>query len=159
MNILIVFSVFVIFLAGVYFWQKHQQQKNQERYEFISRFNKLELNPRQQLHLLLQQILTPEYRIHCQVSLASLISVDDKILKQNSLKKLIDFVITDKQNQVLAVIELDMRDASQRKNDWVLNCLKGQHSFIRIQPQREYDAEAIAEHLQTVCGLAVRKIS
>ncbi|MCU4676819.1 DUF2726 domain-containing protein [Catenovulum sp. 2E275] len=156
MNIILVFAVFIILLAGIFVWQKIQQKKEAERFEFIHKFTQLELNPRQQLHLLLQQILTPEYRIHCQVSLACLINADDKIIKRNALKKLIDFVVTDKNNQILALIELDLRDAAERKNDWVLNCLKGQHSFIRIKPQKQYDAQVIAEHLQTVCGLAVR---
>lgn len=158
MNIIIVFGVFIAFLAGTYVWQKKQNKRKAERFEFIKKHDVLVLNPRQKLHQLLQQILMPEYRIHCQVSLAYLITTEDKLLKRNSLSKLIDFVITDKNNKILAVIELDTRAESERKNDWVLACLKGQHSFIRIPPQQNYNLEMIAEHLQTVCGLAVNRI-
>ncbi|WAJ69228.1 DUF2726 domain-containing protein [Catenovulum adriaticum] len=155
MNILIVVGVFILVLIATHFWQKKQQQAKIDRFEFIKKHEALQLNPRQKLHLLLQQILSSEYRIHCQVSLAYLISAQDKLLKRNSLSKLMDFVITDKNNAILAVIELDTRAENERKNDWVLACLKGQHSFIRIPPQQDYNLESIAEHLQTVCGLAI----
>lgn len=157
MNILIVFGVFIAVLVATHFWQKKQQQAKIDRFEFIEKYDTLQLNPRQKLHLLLQQMLSSEYRIHCQVSLAYLISSQDKLLKRNSQSRLIDFVITDQSNRILAVIELDIRADSERKNDWVLACLKGQHSFIRIPPQQNYDVETIAEHLQTVCGLAIAK--
>lgn len=157
MNILVVLVIFAILLFSVKFWQQKKENKKSERFEFIKKIDSLSLNPRQSLHLLLQQILMPEYRIHCQVALSHLISTQDKVLKRNSVQKKMDFVITDKSNHILAVIELDLRDASERKDDWVLGCLQGQHSFIRIQPQAHYDLDVIAEHLQTVCGLAVVK--
>ncbi|WP_070962899.1 DUF2726 domain-containing protein [Vibrio sonorensis] len=102
----------------------------------------------QNLYATLLEILPSEYVVHCQVSLMALIQPKDFKNNSRTWAKRMDFVITDRESMVLAVIELDDSThkwkSRQQRDKYVNESLEGHHTLIRIGSERRYDPCKIA---------------
>lgn len=98
-----------------------------------------------------------DYRIHCQVSLMALVQPVQWKDNSRTWAKRMDFVITDKQTQVLVVIELDDKTHNWKKrkarDEYVNKVLEGHHKLVRFKSARTYDPE----HIKGMLGLCVTK--
>lgn len=110
----------------------------------------------------LQQIIPDDYVIHCQVSLMALVQPIDFKDNSKTWAKRIDYVITDKETKVLAVIELDDSSHRARKRQerdlYVNDALSGHHVLLRFEARRQYDAIAIANTLKAKANIQCRNI-
>jgi hypothetical protein len=95
--------------------------------------------------------------IHCQTSLIAIVEPIEYEDKRLAWSKRMDFVITDKTTKILAIIELD--DSSHNsiermeRDEYVNQALKEHHPFIRIQSERFYQPEYIANLLEVEAGI------
>lgn len=89
--------------------------------------------------------------IHCQVSLMALVQPVEWKHNSKTWAKRMDFVITDENTKVLAVIELDDRSHNTEKrkirDDYVNNVLDGHHKLVRFKAARSYDSVKIKTQL------------
>ncbi|KMT66564.1 DUF2726 domain-containing protein [Catenovulum maritimum] len=148
MKFIIVIAAFFILLFVVKIRQNRAEKNKLDLSQSSKKLTHIQLNPKQKLHLILQKIAANSFDLHCRVPLSNLILPAQKHLVRKANEKIMDFVFTDKQGKTTLVIEFDVTDPNERKNDWVLNCLKGNHAFIRIKPQKEYDLEQIEQAIK-----------
>lgn len=70
----------------------------------------------------------------------------------NAYRKRVDFVITDLNTKILAVIELDdfshNKPSRQKRDEYVNHALNGIHPFISLDTQRFYESMTIAKCLE-----------
>lgn len=98
----------------------------------------------------LQKVLKQRYYVHCQTSLIALSEPEES--KQLAWSKRVDFVITEKDTKIVAVIELD--DLSHNKEDrvqrdkYVNKLLEEKHPLIRIQSSKFYEPKYVASRLE-----------
>ncbi|EKA7409205.1 DUF2726 domain-containing protein [Vibrio parahaemolyticus] len=96
----------------------------------------------------LQELLPDEYVIHSQVSLMALIQPTNFKDNSRTWAKRMDYVITDRDTKVLAVIELDDSSHRQKKRQerdiYVNNALKGHHPLLRFEAKSSYDKNHVA---------------
>lgn len=110
----------------------------------------------------LQKVLPDVYVIHCQVSLMALVQPVNFKDNSRTWAKRMDYVITDSDTKVLAVIELD--DSSHRlpkrqeRDRYVNDALLGHHPLLRFQAKRQYDpihiAKVIENQTKIKCNVA-----
>jgi len=111
----------------------------------------------QRLYKLLRTVLPQDYSIHCQVSLMALVKPVDYRDNSKTWAKRVDFVITDHDTKVLAVIEFD--DAShqtakaKRSDEYKDMALKGRHPLIRIASTKVLNEAEIASRLKAETDL------
>ncbi|MGP8305042.1 DUF2726 domain-containing protein [Vibrio sp. YIC-376] len=100
----------------------------------------------------LQEILPSDYVVHCQVSLMAL--VQPLHFKDNSRTwaKRMDYVITDRNTKILAVIELDDSSHRQKKRQerdfYVNSALEGHHKLLRFEATGKYDPIYVANVIE-----------
>ncbi|HHY0466734.1 TPA: DUF2726 domain-containing protein [Vibrio parahaemolyticus] len=96
----------------------------------------------------LQELLPDEYVIHSQVSLMALVQPTSFKDNSRTWAKRMDYVITDRDTKVLAVIELDDSSHRQKKRQerdiYVNNALKGHHPLLRFEAKSSYDKNHVA---------------
>lgn len=96
----------------------------------------------------LQELLPDEYVIHSQVSLMALVQPTNFKDNSRTWAKRMDYVITDRDTKVLAVIELDDSSHRQKKRQerdiYVNNALKGHHPLLRFEAKSSYDKNHVA---------------
>ena len=100
----------------------------------------------------LQELLPEEYVIHSQVSLMALVQPTNFKDNSRTWAKRMDYVITDRDTKVLAVIELDDASHRQKKRQerdiYVNNALNGHHPLLRFEARSSYDKTHIATVLE-----------
>ncbi|HHG3345035.1 TPA: DUF2726 domain-containing protein [Vibrio parahaemolyticus] len=100
----------------------------------------------------LQDLLPDEYVIHSQVSLMALVQPTNFKDNSRTWAKRMDYVITDRDTKVLAVIELDDSSHRQKKRQerdiYVNNALNGHHPLLRFEARSSYDKTHIATVLE-----------
>ncbi|EJG0729932.1 hypothetical protein CGH99_07070 [Vibrio parahaemolyticus] len=100
----------------------------------------------------LQKVLPEDYVIHCQVSLMALVQPVNFRDNSRTWAKRMDYVITDRDTRVLAVIELD--DSSHRlkkrqeRDLYVNDALEGRHKLLRFEAKSNYDPVHIAKIIE-----------
>ncbi|WP_052706224.1 DUF2726 domain-containing protein [Vibrio galatheae] len=108
-------------------------------------------------HDALKQAIPSEYNIHCQVSLMALVQPLEWKDNSRTWAKRMDFVITDSDTQVLAVIELDDYThnwAKRKKRDEYVNTvLEGHHNLVRFKSSKHYDPLHIRQELDLISSL------
>ncbi|EHZ2723569.1 TPA: DUF2726 domain-containing protein [Vibrio parahaemolyticus] len=96
----------------------------------------------------LQELIPDEYVIHSQVSLMALVQPTNFKDNSRTWAKRMDYVITDRDTKVLAVIELDDSSHRQKKRQerdiYVNNALKGHHPLLRFEAKSSYDKNHVA---------------
>lgn len=102
---------------------------------------------------ILQELLSDEYVIHCQVSLMALVQPIDFKDNSKTWAKRMDYVITDKDTRVLAVIELDdsshSRPKRQERDIYVNEVLLGHHPLLRFGVRGTYDPMEISNKIES----------
>ncbi|EHH1238174.1 DUF2726 domain-containing protein [Vibrio parahaemolyticus] len=100
----------------------------------------------------LQELIPDEYVIHSQVSLMALVQPTNFKDNSRTWAKRMDYVITDRDTKVLAVIELDDSSHRQKKRQerdiYVNNALNGHHPLLRFEARSSYDKTHIATVLE-----------
>ncbi|EPU5971557.1 DUF2726 domain-containing protein [Vibrio alginolyticus] len=100
----------------------------------------------------LQELIPDDYVIHSQVSLMALVQPINFKDNSRTWAKRMDYVITDRDTKVLAVIELDDSSHRQRKRQerdiYVNNALNGHHPLLRFEARSSYDKTHIATVLE-----------
>ena len=101
-----------------------------------------------QFYKTLLEILPSEYIIHCQVSMMALVQPVNFKDNSKTWAKRIDYVITDRDTQILAVIELDDSSHRQKKRQerdlYVNSAFEGNHKLLRFEAAGDYDPIEIA---------------
>ncbi|MCG6478932.1 DUF2726 domain-containing protein [Vibrio parahaemolyticus] len=96
----------------------------------------------------LQELIPDDYVIHSQVSLIALVQPTNFKDNSRTWAKRMDYVITDRDTKVLAVIELDDSSHRQKKRQerdiYVNNALKGHHPLLRFEAKSSYDKNHVA---------------
>ncbi|WP_367989847.1 DUF2726 domain-containing protein [Vibrio sp. NTOU-M3] len=107
----------------------------------------LTTNNERRFHAALKQAVPADYCIHCQVSLMALVQPVDRKHNSRTWAKRMDFVITDSDTRIVAVIELDDRthnwESRKKRDAYVNDVLSKHHRLVRFQSQRTYDPEHI----------------
>ncbi|MEH0667092.1 DUF2726 domain-containing protein [Vibrio scophthalmi] len=102
-------------------------------------------------HEALKASIPDDCSIHCQVSLMALVQPVERKHNSRTWAKRMDFVITDSNTKILAVIELDDKTHSwksrKKRDDYVNRVLDGHHHFVRFKSARFYDPTMIKEKL------------
>lgn len=123
----------------------------------------LATNNEQRLHSLLLDILPPEYTIHSQVSLMALVTPISFKDNSKTWAKRMDFVITDKDTKVLAVIELDDSSHNRKKrierDEYVNSVLDGHHPLIRVKSVNIFNRDQIIGQLEDSSSIQCRDSS
>lgn len=105
-------------------------------------------------HASLKRVLGDTYDVHCQVSLIALTEPVKFAEKKRAWSKRVDFVITDKDTRIVAVIELDDsshgRSTRARRDKYVEHSLRGHHPLLRFQSNFDYQPVDIASRLSGV---------
>lgn len=158
-------------LAGLYLlhavWSRnrHQRKKISENEPKRIRSSVVEHHTRshlasfceRKLYFALNEILDERFVIHSQVSLIAVVEPQDMRYNARTWAKRLDFVITDKNTKILAVIELDDRnhqqERSKRRDAYVIHALKGHHPLIRIPARPSYDANELIDILAKQAGI------
>ena len=93
-------------------------------------------------HAALLEALPDGYTVHCQTALMALVQPVDRKNNSRTWAKRMDFVITDLETRVIAVIELDdsshARHDRQKRDYYVNQALDGHHLLLRVQSSRTY---------------------
>ncbi|ROV58307.1 DUF2726 domain-containing protein [Vibrio ponticus] len=122
------------------------------------KFEYLTTENERKFHSALRLALPNRYMIHCQTSLMALVQPIDRKNCSRTWAKRMDFVITDNDTKVIAVIELDdkshQREKRQKRDEYVNGALSGNHKLIRFQAKRDYDVNEIATVLDFELNLA-----
>ncbi|NOH69444.1 DUF2726 domain-containing protein [Vibrio rotiferianus] len=112
---------------------------------------------------ILQELLSDEYVIHCQVSLMALVQPVNFKDNSKTWAKRMDYVITDKDTRVLAVIELDdsshSRPKRQERDIYVNEALLGHHPLLRFSVRGTYDPLEISNKIEDRTEINVTKHS
>ena len=107
----------------------------------------------QKLFKKLLLLLPKDYKVHCQVSLISLLKPGNFRSARMVWAKRMDYVITDENTKILLVIELD--DKSHQRKDrikrdkFVNKTLKGKHTLLRITTEQAQDTSLLRKKLQS----------
>ncbi|MBR9787184.1 MAG: DUF2726 domain-containing protein [Vibrionaceae bacterium] len=106
----------------------------------------------------LQEILPSDYVIHCQVSLMALVQPVNFKDNSRTWAKRMDYVITDRNTKILAVIELDdssHRQKRRQERDLYVNAaLEGHHKLLRFDATGNYDPIYVATVIERETGIA-----
>ncbi|EIQ7472505.1 DUF2726 domain-containing protein [Vibrio parahaemolyticus] len=101
---------------------------------------------------ILQDILTKDYVVHCQVSMMALVQPVNYKDNSKTWAKRMDFVITDRDTKILAVIELDDSSHRQKKRQdrdlYVNTAFDGHHKLLRFEAQGHYNPLEIASVIE-----------
>lgn len=93
-------------------------------------------------HTALLEALPDGYTVHCQTALMALVQPVDRKNNSRTWAKRMDFVITDLDTRIVAVIELDdsshARHDRQKRDYYVNQALDGHHQLLRVQSSRTY---------------------
>lgn len=110
----------------------------------------------------LLDVLPPEYIVHSQVSMMALVQPVNFKDNSKTWAKRMDFVITDKNTKIMAVIELDDSSHRQQKRQerdiYVNNAFKNLHPLLRFEALNNYDPIAIARKLEQGTDIKCRAI-
>ncbi|EGR0760465.1 DUF2726 domain-containing protein [Vibrio parahaemolyticus] len=105
----------------------------------------------------LLDILPSEYIVHCQVSMMALVQPVNFKDNSKTWAKRVDFVITDRDTKVIAVIELDDSSHRQKKRQerdlYVNAAFAGHHKLLRFEAMGNYDPISIASVIEREIGL------
>ncbi|HHF2964717.1 TPA: DUF2726 domain-containing protein [Vibrio alginolyticus] len=105
----------------------------------------------------LRNLLPSECIIHCQVSMMALVQPVNFKDNSKTWAKRVDFVITDKNTKVIAVIELDDSSHRQKKRQerdlYVNEAFAGHHKLLRFEAMGSYDPISIASVIEREVGL------
>ncbi|HHP0481478.1 TPA: DUF2726 domain-containing protein [Vibrio campbellii] len=100
----------------------------------------------------LLDVLPSEYVVHSQVSMMALVQPVNFKDNSKTWAKRMDFVITDKNTKIMAVIELDDSSHRQQKRQerdiYVNNAFKNLHPLLRFEAFNQYGSIAIAKTLE-----------
>lgn len=100
----------------------------------------------------LQDILPRDYVVHCQVSLMALVQPVNFKDNSRTWAKRMDYVITDRNTKILAVIELDDSSHRQKKRQerdlYVNSALEGHHKLLRFEATGNYDPIYVANIIE-----------
>lgn len=100
----------------------------------------------------LQEILPSECVVHCQVSLMALVQPVNFKDNSRTWAKRMDYVITDRNTKVLAVIELDdsshRQKRRQERDHYVNSALEGHHKLIRFDAIGKYNPIDVAKVIE-----------
>ncbi|GAB5379655.1 MAG: hypothetical protein Alis3KO_05460 [Aliiglaciecola sp.] len=114
------------------------------------------------LYFALREVLGNNYAIHCQTSLIALVEPTQFKHKSKAWSKRMDYVITDTNTKILAVIELDDPSHNQPKrvarDKYVNSALKGLHPLVRLKTQSYYDQVDVAKELYLQAGIKSKKL-
>ncbi len=151
--------IFIIFKNKIEKQQQNSSDKKPSKTILVDhkKIDYLATENERKLCFSLQKALTDKYMIHSQVPLFSLVKPIDYKHNSKSWAKRVDFVITDTATKVIAVIELDDSTHNQKKrierDNYVNYALKGHHPLIRVNTEKFYAPEKIAELLETEAGI------
>ena len=110
----------------------------------------------------LLEVLPPEYIVHSQVSMMALVQPVNFKDNSKTWAKRMDFVITDKNTKIMAVIELDDSSHRQQKRQerdiYVNNAFKDRHPLLRFEALNKYDPITIAQKLEQGTEIKCRAI-
>ncbi|WP_194437698.1 DUF2726 domain-containing protein [Vibrio fluminensis] len=124
-----------------------------KKFEYLTTANE------RKFHSALRLALPNQYTIHCQTSLMALVQPIDRKNFSRTWAKRMDFVITDHDTKVIAVIELDdkshQQEKRQKRDEYVNGALSGNHKLIRFQAKRDYDVQEIATVLDIELDLVL----
>ncbi|WP_244896835.1 DUF2726 domain-containing protein [Vibrio panuliri] len=122
-----------------------------KKFEYLTTANE------RKFHTALRCCLPSHYSIHCQTSLMALVQPVERKNNSRTWAKRMDFVITDNDTKVIAVIELDDRSHNQenrqKRDEYVNGALCGHHKLIRFQTKRDYNSREIAAVLNQELNL------
>ncbi|AEX21997.1 DUF2726 domain-containing protein [Vibrio sp. EJY3] len=100
----------------------------------------------------LQEILPSDCVVHCQVSLMTLVQPVNFKDNSRTWAKRMDYVITDRNTKVLAVIELDdsshRQKRRQERDHYVNSALEGHHKLIRFDAIGKYNPIDVAKVIE-----------
>lgn len=149
----IIFVLFIIFIV-IAFFLKNAATNNtpkktvnvgiaHDKKEYLTTENE------RKLFFALRKALDEKYLIHCQTSLIALVDPVEYKYKSKAWSRRMDYVITDTATKVICVIELDDSTHKQQKRIerdlYVNDALKGRHTLIRLETQKFYKPEELAE--------------
>jgi len=108
-------------------------------------------------HKTLLDILPSDCIVHCQVSMMALVQPVNFKDNSKTWAKRVDFVITDRDTKVIAVIELDDSSHRQKKRQerdlYVNAAFAGHHKLLRFEAMGSYDPISIASVIEREVGL------
>ncbi|EHK6025109.1 TPA: DUF2726 domain-containing protein [Vibrio parahaemolyticus] len=117
----------------------------------------------QEFYKVLLDILPNQYVVHCQVSMMALVQPVNFKDNSKTWAKRVDFVITDRDTKVIAVIELDDSSHRQKKrqerDSYVNAAFAGHHKLLRFEAMGSYDPTNIASVIEREIGLECNIIS
>ena len=122
--------------------------------QHIVHFKKEALVTANQLKLLntLRKILGSDYMIHCQTSFIALVEPVEREQKSRARTKCTDFVISDLDTNILAVVQLEESNQTSfeaKLNDAYINAaLAPHHPLIRVPHSRFYHPSHIKKLLE-----------
>ncbi len=109
-------------------------------------------------YLALNEALPSGYIVHCQTALMALVQPIERRNNSRTWAKRMDFVITDRETRIVAVIELDdrthRRESRQKRDRYVNSALDGHHKLIRFQAKMTYrpcELKAVLENELNLC--------
>ncbi|HCE4764142.1 DUF2726 domain-containing protein [Vibrio parahaemolyticus] len=100
----------------------------------------------------LLEILPSNYIVHCQVSMMAIVQPVNFKDNSKTWAKRLDFVITDRDTQIFAVIELDDSSHRQKKRQerdlYVNSAFEGHHKLLRFEALARYNPLEIASIIE-----------
>ncbi|HFD3974650.1 TPA: DUF2726 domain-containing protein [Vibrio parahaemolyticus] len=110
----------------------------------------------------LLDVLPPEYIVHSQVSMMALVQPINFKDNSKTWAKRMDFVITDRNTKIMAVIELDDSSHRQQKRQerdiYVNNAFKNLHPLLRFEALNNYEPITIAQKLEQRTEIKCKEI-
>ncbi|APX09944.1 hypothetical protein BWP24_27455 (plasmid) [Vibrio campbellii] len=127
-------------------------QKSKQKVVPHKKRNYLCTKTENKFYQVLRDVLPPEYIVHSQVSMMALVQPVNFKDNSKTWAKRMDFVITDKNTKIMAVIELDDSSHRQQKRQerdiYVNNAFKNLHPLLRFEAMNIYDKVAIIQRLK-----------
>ncbi|EWH11419.1 hypothetical protein DS2_04570 [Catenovulum agarivorans DS-2] len=150
MQIFIVAAVFISLLIGVKLWQVYNQKQGSLKFNQAQAKAVVQLSPKQQLSLLLKQMLGEQYHVHQDVLVSQLLDVEDRVLKKYSQQKALDAVVTDLTGKVVVVFELALDESAKQQREWLKSLMQGRFALIRITQTEHISQSALAKVLDNL---------
>lgn len=138
-------------------WVPYKQEQNNVTYidkidpkHNYTKKKYLTTHNEKKFYFALQKAVPRWVKIHCQTSMAALLDTDSDEARRKIWAKRVDFVLTDSNSNILAIIELD--DSSHLKEkrvarDMFVNEILTVHNLVRFKSEKFYYPENIKETL------------
>ena len=124
--------------------------------------NYLCTNTENNFYQVLLSILPEDYVVHSQVSMMALVQPVNFKHNSKTWAKRVDFVITDKNTKILAVIELNdsshHKQKRQERDQYVSNAFRDLHPLLRFEVENCYDPTTIIDKLEQYTEIKCRPL-